>query len=45
MSRVSGGKSIAVGEASAFGASETHGISVFPHPFAPCRIAKRSGKA
>ena len=45
MSRVSGGKNIAVGEASAFGASETHGIGVFPHPLAPCRIAKRSGKA
>ena len=45
MSRVSGGKNIAVGEASTFGASETHGASVFPHPLAPCRIAKRSGKA
>ena len=45
MSRVSGGKNIAVGEASAFGASETHGTGVFPHSFAPCRIAKRSGKA
>ena len=45
MSRVSGGKNIAVGEASAFGASETHGKSVFPHPFVPCRVAKRSGKA
>ena len=39
MSHVSSGKNIAVGEASAFGASETHEISVFPHPFAPCRIA------
>ncbi len=45
MSRVSGGKNIAVGEASAFGASETHGTGVFTHPFAPCRVAKRSGKA
>ena len=45
MSRVSGGKNIAVGEASAFGASETHGTGVFPHPLAPCRVAKRSGKA
>ncbi|MBR4221789.1 MAG: hypothetical protein IKR81_11570 [Victivallales bacterium] len=45
MSRVSGGKNIAVGEASAFGASETHGIGDFPHPFAPCRVAKQSGKA
>ncbi len=45
MSRVSGGKNIAVREASTFGASETHGASVFPHPLAPCRIAQRSGKA
>ena len=45
MSRISGGKNIAVGEASTFGASETHGTGVFPHSFAPCRIAKRSGKA
>ncbi|MBR4222628.1 MAG: hypothetical protein IKR81_15825 [Victivallales bacterium] len=45
MSRVSGDKNIAVGEASAFGAGETHGISVFPHPLAPCGVAKRSGKA
>ena len=45
MSRVCGSKNIAVGEASAFGASETHGIGVFPHPLAPCRVAKRSGKA
>ncbi|MBR4219539.1 MAG: hypothetical protein IKR81_00195, partial [Victivallales bacterium] len=44
MSRVSGGKNIAVGEASAFGASETHGISVFPHLFAPCRGAARRRK-
>ncbi|MBQ9367655.1 MAG: hypothetical protein IJT83_07735, partial [Victivallales bacterium] len=33
------------GEASAFGASKTHGTSVFPHLLAPCRVAKRSGKA
>ncbi len=39
MSRVSGGKNIAVGEASAFDASETHGQAIFHSPFAPCRVA------
>ena len=45
MSRVSGGKNIAVGEASTIGASETHGIGVFPHPLRRAAVAKRSGKA
>ncbi|MBR4221127.1 MAG: hypothetical protein IKR81_08240 [Victivallales bacterium] len=44
-SRVSGGKNIAVGGASASGTSETHGLAMHPSSFAPCRIAKRSGKA
>ncbi|MBR4222343.1 MAG: hypothetical protein IKR81_14370 [Victivallales bacterium] len=34
-----------MGEASASGASETHGQVITPISFAPCRIAKRSGKA
>ena len=44
-SRVSGGKNIAVGGASASGTSETHGQAMYPSPFVPCRIAKRNGKA